>query len=344
MAIYLNAAGHGLCDPAVGRRMAAHLAREAEVGEMRAAGEVAEELAAVRAAAAGSIGAAVERTGLSQDTGGPWRTLVSRLALRGRRVLAAPHEWGDNLRWLSRLTENAKGRVETLPPLDMDAPDLSAWRARIDSDVAAILAPMVTSVTGLRYPVEAIGALPRPDDALFVVDAAQAVGQGAVDVAAIGCDALFATTRKWVRGPMETGLYWVGERAEAVTGLTAAAPNPNVALRLGQGVALRLATGRGEASDMLRRMLRVEGIEPLPGTTGAVTLRVPHGAAVGLRARMVDAGIVAKWPDPALDEPASGLSLADGPLLRLSPHVYNTEHDIRRAADVLCTLPIRRSR
>ena len=335
MVVYLNACGHGPSDPAVLRRMAAHLVRELEIGEVGAAGEIAAERAGVREAAARSIGATADRTGLCATTSDPWEALMARIPLAGKRVLIAPHEWSSNVHFLSALAANAGGRVEVLPPLDVEAPDPGAWQARIDGDVAAICVPMVTSVTGLRYPVEAIGALERPEDCLFIVDAAQALGQEPVDVGAIGCDALCATTRKWMRGPHGTGLYWVGERAGAVTGLRAAEMQTNPALLVAQGVALSMAGDRGTLPALLRDGLKDRGIVALPGSTGAVTIRVSHGKVSSLRRAMHEAGIIGKWPDPALDEPASGLTLEDGALLRLSPHVYNTEDEIAQAIAVI---------
>lgn len=335
MTVYLNACGHGLSDPAVLRRMAAHLTREVEVGETRAAAEVAGELSAVRDAAARLIGGTRERTGLSTTTSGPWETLTARIPLAGKRVLIAPHEWSSNVRHLTALAANAGGTVELMPPLDFDAPDLSAWQARIDGDVAAICVPMVTSVTGLRYPVEAIGALKRPEDALFIVDAAQALGQVPVDVEAIRCDALFGTTRKWLRGPQGTALHWIGERAEALTGLTAAPLQGNVSMILAQGAALDRAGDAGGLSHSLRQRLGSAGIEVLPGQTGAVTIRLSPDRAEIVRGALAGADIVVKWPDPAQDEPAAGLTLADGPLIRISPHAYNTEDDIARAVAVI---------
>lgn len=344
MGAYLNACSHGLMDAAVTRRMMAHLARVGTVGEVAAAGEVADELATVRREAARAVGGAVAGTGLSAATGDAWRDFAARLSLAGRRVLVAPHEWGENIRFLQAMAARGGGRVEVLPPLDSDAPDLAPWRARMEEDVAALFVPMVTSVAGARYPVEAIGALPRPEGMLYVVDAAQALGQVSVDAGAIGCDALFATTRKWVRGPYETGLYWLAPRATAATGLVPRAGNLAPAPRLGQGVALRLmreaGPGTGPASALLRREAAARGLDVLPGGTGAVTLRLSLAEAAPVRAALARASIVAKWPDPETDEPAAGLAMPGSALLRLSPHRYNTGEEVLTALDTaMAALP-----
>ena len=118
MTIYLNACGHGLSDPAVAARMAVHLAREAEIGEARAALEVADELEAVRGDAAALIGASVDETGLAPNTSAPWMAMVAQMPLAGRRVLVAAHEWGDNVLALRRIAANTGGSVEVIPVVD----------------------------------------------------------------------------------------------------------------------------------------------------------------------------------------------------------------------------------
>lgn len=338
--IYLNHASYGRASAPVLERMRAYLAREEEIGPDRAQAEVGEELAALRQNAARLLGTETRRIGFGGTTAALWIETAGRLALAGRRVLVAPHEWHADIRAL----EDMGARVEVLPELDPDEPDLAPWSSRIDDDVAMIAVPMVTSCAGLLYPVEEIGHLPRPKDCILMVDGAQALGQMEISVDDIGCDAFFATTRKWLRGPRQTALFWMSDwLAGQIPPARIERGDFNVALRLGQGAAVAEAVaGLPERIAALRAIsahIR-EGAErlglrvlstPANGTT-AITLGLPPEAKSATDAALIRAGIIAKWTDPVGEEPKSALAaeVASGGCapLRISPHVLTTPDEI----------------
>ena len=70
----------------------------------------------------------------------------------------------------------------------------------------------IPTYSGVIQPLMKIGALCQTIDTLFMVDACQSVGQVEVDVAAIGCDFMSATFRKFLRGPRGTGFLYVSDR------------------------------------------------------------------------------------------------------------------------------------
>lgn len=342
--IYLNASGHGRPEATTLRRMAAHLEREVEIGPDRAREEVVDELGAVRRDAAALIGADPPRVGLATSTCASWFDIVARLPLAGRRVLVAPHEWHENLAALRCLAADRAFTVEVLPEIDFARPDLASWRARIDEDVAAICLPMVTSVGGAVYPVAEIGNLQRPDGTMLIVDVAQAVGQVPVDLSTLNCDVFVATTRKWLRAPRQTALFWIRDGVCGGDGLLephAMEPfDVNIALRLGMGAALGRARAQGVASiraelgalsGRLRAGAAELGIESLwqaGSTATAVTLSFDRASVPAIQASVAAAGCLVKWPDPRRDEPYSPEARQDRAFMRVSPHLYNTTGDL----------------
>jgi cysteine desulfurase/selenocysteine lyase len=69
--------------------------------------------------------------------------------------------------------------------------------------------PYVPTFCGVVQPVEEIGRVARKTGALYAVNATQAVGRFPIDVGRIGCDFLFGTSRKWLRGPRGLGFLYV---------------------------------------------------------------------------------------------------------------------------------------
>ncbi len=96
------------------------------------------------------------------------------------------------------------------------------------SNLAAALTPrtrllavsMVSSQTGTRLPpVEAV-ALAHTHGVEVLLDAAQALGQFPLDVAALRCDYLVSNGHKWLLGPKGVGLLYI--RPDRLEGLTPA--------------------------------------------------------------------------------------------------------------------------
>lgn len=291
MTVYLNSASHGQPSHHTLQRMIDYLALEQEVGVFEASQRVQDELTQVRYNAAALINANPEDLGFSSTTTTAWLSIVSRLNLSRGRILVAPHEWGDNLRILESLTTNTDATIEVLPELDLTAPDLNKWRERIDDDVTAIFAPMVTSIDGYRYPVESIGRLPRPEGCVFIVDAAQALGQTSIDVGSLSCDALVATCRKWLRGPRNTSLFWIKDSLRDRCSAAEIEPfDTSLALRLGLGVAISEAAkiGVGKIEERIRALknhaagaAQAIGLTEqtgIPSQTGTLCLGIPAEA------------------------------------------------------------------
>lgn len=365
MMIYLNSAGHGLPDSAVRQRMIRQLQREEEIGPIQAEAEVAQEVALVRGKLADLLAASEAEIAIPAWTTTGWNAAVLSLPVAGKRVLAAPGEWGSNVALLQRLG----ARVEVMPLRTDGALDLEALAGLIDEQVAAICMPIVCSLTGERYPAEVIGALARPDGCAFVVDAAQALGQMPVSVQALNADILVAPTRKWLRGPRGTGvLYvrqsWLDRMQPSLVADYGAAIFADgtftdrddarrfepmgcfAAQHLGLSAALDVFnTGGAEAvfariaalADHARSRATAAGFA-LAGaeaaTSGIVTLRMTSERIGKLMPKLAEANIVVK--NAGADcEPLRTPDTVEGGFLRISANVYNSETEIDEVFDLI---------
>jgi cysteine desulfurase len=94
--------------------------------------------------------------------------------------------------------------------------DLDALEALLADGAPALVAVMAANnETGVIQPVAEVAALCRAHGAALVVDAVQALGKLPLDVAAIGCDALFVSAHK-IGGPAGIGAIVTASEAVAI--------------------------------------------------------------------------------------------------------------------------------
>lgn len=361
---YMNAAGAGLPDASVRQRMIDYLTREAEIGPVAAEAEAVEELTPLRGLLAGLLGAEQDETAFLDWGTLAWNAAVLSLPLAGRRVLVAPGEWASNIALMQRMG----AEVEVMPVDGNGALDVAAIAGRIDEDLAAICLPHVCSLTGERYPAEAIGALPRPKTCAYVVDISQSLGQISVSMTALGADILAAPTRKWLRGPKGTGVLAV--RREMLARMTPSRVADYATLTWPDGTARDIATARRfeKAGYLvpprlgLLQALRVQltnepvtqarlmaladysrskasltgfalaGAEPLG--SAIVTLRAPSETVQAMAQAVAAAGYTLKAATPDC-EPLRPAETVAGGFLRISAHVYNSEAEVDALFDIL---------
>lgn len=342
---YFNAASHGVPAPGVFDVMRAYLSDEAQMGPLRAAVQWHDRVQAVRQQAAKLVGGATSEIGFSTTTTAAWHALLAQMDLSGKRVLVSSHEWGAYLRALSLRHDIT---VEVLPEIDLKAPDLSPWADRIGDDVGAIFMPMITSITGQSYPLEQIGKLARPAQAKFIVDGAQALGQVDVSVADMNCDAFISTGRKWLRGPRQSALIWMGadwqSAGQPVRARDLESLDQNLALRLGLGVAIEAVLEVGasqiqrqilDISDQIKDWARAHDLPLIAGKTGGVSIKVNEDQVAHVQAQLDDHDIHAKLCDAAYFEPMSCQNQSECTVLRLSPHTYTTQADLAALFEML---------
>ncbi len=261
------------------------------------------------------------------------------------------------------------------PDLAEGGVDPSAVRALVRRYRPTLVAmTWVPTNSGLVQAVPAIGEICRAEEIPYLVDACQAVGQLPVDVAAIGCDYLAGTARKFLRGPRGIGFLYVADRAlEAgaypllvdMHGATwtdadrfELTPDARrfesweiaCALVLGLGAAARYAleVGLDTARDRARalaayarsRLTDLPGVRVLdrgPELCAIVTAEPGTRPGAEIKLALRARGINTSSPgrdDAVIDMDAKGARSA----IRISPHYYNTAAEIDRCVDTLAEL------
>lgn len=341
--IYLNACSHGLPD----RACAEAIARQARNPSGRRDEEVALRENARRACAA-FLSSAAPSLAMGNGTFQLWSSAMDRLPPRSGRILVAEHEWGDNVRWLRRLSAKSGMTIDVIRGKRGAPPDVSAWAARMDEDVRALCLPLVTSIDGLCYPAREIASITRPKDALVVLDVAQALGRVSIVPDDMNCDVVVGTARKWLRGPRQTAMMWLSTRAERVLGCDARTLEPfdlNLALLAGLSRALELSSDVitiadrvSQLDNQLRdglngaKMIKLSSV----GYVGTVICLVRAAAKPVLEKKLRAEGIIVKWCDAEWDEPLANHGKSSE-RLRMSPHIYNSPADIESAVNAICT-------
>jgi cysteine desulfurase/selenocysteine lyase len=217
---------------------------------------------------------------------------------------------------------------------------------------------------GLVDPAAQVGAVVAQSNALYLVDACQAVWQMPVDVEDLNCDFLTATGRKWMRGPRGTGMLYVrdsivGDLADPifVDGRSALWDSTNTyrpaagsarfelgeanhSGKVGLGVAIdyALELGLGAIANRVRSLagqMRIQ-LEAVPGVTvtdigpdlcGIVTFTTDVLPATEVSTALRKRGINTSSAG-ASNSRWMFESMGVDEIVRASPHYYNTEDEV----------------
>jgi selenocysteine lyase/cysteine desulfurase len=347
-----------------------HLRLEAAIGGYEAAAAVSERVEAVYHSVARLLGGDPGEIAFFDNASRAWAAAFAALRLGpGDRILTGRAEYGNNA-LTYRLAAQRTGAEVVVVPDDADGQiDLEALGALIDRRTALIGLTHVPSSGGLVNPVAEVGALARAAGVPYLLDATQSAGQLPLDVGAIGCDFLCGTGRKFLRGPRGTGFLWVSagivDRLEPQVADLFSASWDGAAVRwdpgarrfeafersvaglLGLGAAVDQALelgidAIGARACALGERLRGQ-LAGLPGVTTADQGRrrcaIVTFQRAGVDVEEVHAALGRAGVNASVAAPAQALFAAEagrpGPLVRLSPHYYNTEAELDRAVEVV---------
>ncbi len=369
--LHLNNAGAGLMPRPVIDAVKQHIELEAEIGGYEAADKAKERCDKVYDSVAGLIGAKPREIALCENATFAWQMAFYGLELGpGDRILTARAEYAANyVAFLQRAAKNGC-EVQVIPDRADGSTDPEALERMIDERVKLIAITHIPTNGGLINPAEEIGKVASRHAIPYLLDACQAVGQMPVDVNRLACDFLSATGRKFLRGPRGTGFLYVRETwfdrveppiidhfgAEWVSeDRYRLRPDARryeswenaYALRLGLGAAVDYALSLGlepishrafGLADLLRRQLAdIAGVtlrDLGDDKCAIVTFTHEHIDAPALKQAMAEHGInvSVSWPSSTrLDSELRSLP----PVLRASPHYYNSEDEIERFCQTL---------
>jgi selenocysteine lyase/cysteine desulfurase len=373
--IHLNNAGAGLMPAPVLHAITEHLELESRIGGYEAADARAAAIADAYAAVAELLGCAPRNVAMVENATVAFQQALSSIPFRrGDVILTSVNDYISNQIMFLSLAKRFGIAV-------LRAPEAPEGGVEVDAIARLIRErrPRLVSLThvptnsGLVQPVAAVGRICREQDVWYLVDACQSAGQLPLDVQAIGCDFLSATSRKFLRGPRGAGFLFASDRALAA-GLEPLFPDMRgaqwlaadsyqtdstarrfenwefaYALVLGTGAAVRYAWAIGmeriaqrttALAAQLREQLSAAGFRVLDRGAercGIVTVAIPGRKADAFSAELQRRGInssISRREYAVIDFAHKGIEWA----LRLSPHYYNTEDELRRAVTVIAEL------
>jgi selenocysteine lyase/cysteine desulfurase len=366
--IHLNNAGAALMSQATLDTVVGHLRLEAEIGGYEAAAAVADRVAAVYSSLAALLGGRADEIALFDNATHAWQAAFHAVPLRsGDRVLTGRNEYGSNVLAYLHAAKRVGAEVVVVPNDEHGQIDTFALTGLIDERTKMIGLTHVPTAGGLVNPAAEVGRIARAAGVPYLLDATQSAGQFPVDVGEIGCDFLCGTGRKFLRGPRGTGFLWVrdgildqldphvveiesaqwdGARGfgwvpgarrfatwevnyAAVLGLGAAVDQ---ALDLGLG---EIGKRNAELGDRMRGLL-----EDTPGVTvydlGREQCVIVTAKVGGVDSEQVVTRLAASGVNVTSTVPAHQQFDTEDrdppPLVRFSPHYYNTEDEVEHAA------------
>ncbi|MEM7377768.1 MAG: aminotransferase class V-fold PLP-dependent enzyme [Pseudomonadota bacterium] len=372
--IHFNNAGASPVPEPVHAAVMAHLERERRVGGYRAEAEAAEALDGFYSQFATLLNASTDEIAYVENATRAWDMVFYGLKLApGDRVLTHGAEYVSNYLGMLQVAQKRGIHIDVIPSDAHGQLDVEAMDALVTPQTRCVAITHVPTQGGLVNPAEAVGRVARRHKLFYLLDACQSAGQIALDVDAIGCDALSGTGRKFLRGPRGTGFlyvrrgaldridppfvdlraaHWVSDAHYRLADGARRFENweSHVAGKIGLTYAVRYALDLGvdaieqrvqQLADALRQTLN-----DLPGVSvhdqgerrcGIVTFD-KHGTSpdeiAGLLEDQAMAVSVSSLSSARLDLGARGLDN----LVRASVHAFNTETEVDRFCNAVAAI------
>lgn len=361
----LEAGYWGMMSRPVLARYQQHTERVNAGSSFYARGQYLQDLEAVRARVAASLGVDVSEIALTRGATEALQCLISgynRLK-PGDAVLYADVDYPAMQYAMKWLADRRGVRVErmALPEPATRAAVIAAYAAAMESTPALrlLLLTHVNNKTGLVLPVAEIAALARQRGVDVIVDAAHAWGQVEFSIGTLGPDFIGVNLHKWIGAPVGVGAMYIRKgRLADIDRMMANEDEPgdsilsrvhsgtaNFAALLSVPAALDFHDALGERYKLARlRYLRdrwvqavraVPGIDVLtpdePGMAGAITsFRLQGRKTQQENQRIVDE-LVKRYGLFTVRR----TGLEQGDCVRVTPALYNSVADVDRLVAAL---------
>jgi selenocysteine lyase/cysteine desulfurase len=242
-----------------------------------------------------------------------------------------------------RMCEERNGRI-----------DLAELENIIDRNTRVVAVSHVQYASGFRIDLERLGRTVRQHDALFVVDAIQALGVVPVNVEADLIDVAAGASHKWLLGPEGVGYLYLSDRARNRIQPTlvgwVSVPDPDDYLNFDQGwnggtLAWETGTGASALIHGLKaslELLETFGAQKIANYLEELTnylcerlkeknYEIVSSRAPGEKSQIVCIRHLNGLSAMQLYHHLGARKIVTAPRgdrLRISPHLYNTSHEV----------------
>lgn len=218
--LFMNSAGASLMPRPVVTAMQDYLHLETQVGGYETERLRTDHMAQLYGEVSRLINARPENIAFSYSTTAAYMQVLSAIPFQaGDVILTTTNDYISNQFAFLSLQQRLGVRLLRVRDLANGDLDLMHLEQLIQQHRPVLVAiTHIPTNSGLVQPAEEIGAFCSRYDCLYLLDAAQSVGQLPLDVARIQADFLVATGRKFLRGPRNTGFLYVSDNVLA-TGL-----------------------------------------------------------------------------------------------------------------------------
>lgn len=211
--LHFNNAGASLIPQPVLDTVIEYQMLEAEKGAYEAAAIVEKKIEAFYTSAAKLINASPSEIAFIENATRAWDMVFYSLEFKpGDRILTAQAEYASNYIAFLQVAKKTGAIIEVIPNDEYGQLSLRELENRIDHNTKLIAITHIPTQGGLINPAEEVGKIANQAGIFYLLDATQSVGQMPIDVQSIGCDALCATGRKYLRGPRGTGFLYVNHK------------------------------------------------------------------------------------------------------------------------------------